>query len=125
MTHHRERTTPHLAVIPIAGGTEGVTGPVVRLCGMPVIERLLRTLRAVGLWDVVVVAGDAEQERLQRTLKGVERLGLRVDVADLKGHVPNLGLAPDQRVLVVEGNNGLGVGQRLQSPSPSSIYPLA
>ena len=41
---------------------------------------------------------------LQRTLKGVERLGLRVDVADLKGHVPNLGLAPDQRVLVVEGD---------------------
>ena len=104
MTHHREQTSPHLAIIPIAGGTEGVTGPVVRLCGMPVIERLLRTLRAVGLRDVVVVAGDAEQERLQRALKGDERLGLRVDVADLKDHGLSLGLAPDQRVLVVEGD---------------------
>lgn len=68
------------------------------------IERLLRTLRAVGLCDVVIAAGETEQKWLQPVLRRVERLGLSMQVTDVARDTPNLGLAPDQRVLVVEGD---------------------
>lgn len=56
MALYTEQASPRVAVIPMTGSAEGGTGATVRLCGMPVIERLLRTLRAVGICDVVVIA---------------------------------------------------------------------
>lgn len=89
-----------IAAVPVAGSTGEI-----RLCGMPVIERLLRTLRAVGLRDIVIIGGDTEQEWLQSVRSRGERLGLSVEVAkNIERDPANLGLAPDQRVLVVEGD---------------------
>jgi len=101
MTHHEEQTHPCIAVIPITGSAEDGIGAAIRLCGMPVIERLLRTLRAIGLRDVVIIVGDGEQKWLQPVQRRAERLGLSIEVADPALSTPGLGLAPDQRVLVV------------------------
>ena len=81
MTHRREQTLPYSAVIPIARGAGERVGAAIRLCGMPVIERLLRTLRAAGLRDVVIIAGDAEQGWLPSVQRRAGRLGLSVRIA--------------------------------------------
>jgi len=99
MMHHKEQTPPCIAVISVARSMEGGTGAAIRLCGMPVIERLLRTLRATGLYDVILVAGDSEHEWLRSVRSRAERLGLSIKVADA-----SLGLAPDERVFIVEGD---------------------
>jgi phosphatidylglycerophosphate synthase len=104
MALYTEQASPRVAVIPIPESAEGGTGAMVRLCGMPVIERLLRTLRAVGICDVVVIARDGEQGQLQPLRSWAERLGLSMRVADLARRSPGLRLAPDRRILVVEGD---------------------
>ncbi|MFQ6102223.1 MAG: CDP-alcohol phosphatidyltransferase family protein [Anaerolineae bacterium] len=104
MTHHKRQPLPRIAVIPIAGGAEGGAGAAIRLCGMPVIERLLRTLRAIGPRDVVIIARNPAQEWPQSVRSGVERLGLSVDVVNSECNAASLGLTPDQRVLVVESD---------------------
>ncbi len=91
------------AIITVAGRAEGGPGALVSLCGMPVVERLLRTLRAIGVHSVVLIAEDGEQEWLPSVRTRAERLGLSAEVADLARDVASLGLAPDQRVLVVDG----------------------
>jgi len=104
MTHHKEQALPHSVVIPIAGSAGEGGGTAIRLCGMPVIERLLRTLRAAGLRDVVIIAGDGEQEWLPSVRRRAKRLGLSIEVVDPKCDAVGLGLASDQRVLVIEGD---------------------
>ena len=65
----------------------GYEGPLalVRLCGVPLLLRLLYTLKRSGLTDIILVAGPFE-DQLSAYLGGGEHLGLKLSYApDLRG----------------------------------------
>jgi len=78
---------------------------LIRLCGIPVIRRLLLTLRAAELRDVIVVTGP-DGRAMREALGDGEDLGMRLAYVESEGAFPTEELATllDGPFLVVEGN---------------------
>ena len=78
---------------------------LIKLCGIPLAKRLLYTLRAAGLRDVIVVTGP-DGRAVREALGDGEGLGMRLAYLESEGSLPVKQLAPllDGPFLVIEGN---------------------
>jgi CDP-L-myo-inositol myo-inositolphosphotransferase len=86
---------------PEAGKPKALT----RVCGIPVARRLLHTLRAAGLRDVIVVTGP-DGRAVKEALGDGEDMGMRLAYVGSEGVLPaeRLEAMLDGPFLVVEGN---------------------
>ena len=78
---------------------------LIKLCGIPVAKRLLYTLRAAGLRDVIIVTGP-DGQAVKEVLGDGEGLGMRLAYVESEGSLPVKQLVPllDDSFLVIEGN---------------------
>lgn len=72
---------------------------LIKLCGVPLVRRLLCTLRAAGLRDVIIVTGP--NGRVRKTIGDGKDLGARIAYVE---SLPQLEEMVDEDFLVVEGN---------------------
>ncbi len=71
---------------------------LIKLCGLPLVKRLLYTLRAVGLRDVVIVTG--HDDRLRRAIGDGSDLGMHLSYCP----IDRLGEHVDGPFLLLEAN---------------------
>lgn len=78
---------------------------LIKLCGVPLARRLLYTLRAVGLRDVIVVTGP-DGQAVRDAIGDGEDLGMRIAYVESDGAfpIPQLEALLDGPFLVVEGS---------------------
>lgn len=91
-----------LAVIIATEESGGRPLAAARLCGVPVIARTLRALRAAGVWEVMIFAGK-HGDVLRRAIRGVADGAFRVAVLDREADgLPDV--LSGRRLLVLEGH---------------------
>ena len=92
------------AVISALGDSHGRSGALTRLCGEPVVTRLMRTVRGAGAEWVFVAARGGRPAWVERLRSEARRCQARLWLADGENGGPGQGAGADRRLLVVEGD---------------------